>query len=112
MQLANYVQINDRRTEKIERDMDTMMGLLQHMSMGVVFLMDATGQRHSVPLYMAGSFDVCRCGVMSPNASFTYGVLTYPAIQGRYQSAFSTGNRSRRTSAQIYGYRKIRSRHR
>ena len=81
MHLANYAQINDervdridsrvdridsrvdkidRRTEKAERDMQTITDLLQHMSIGVVFIMDATGQRHSVPMQMAGSFNVCR----------------------------------------------------
>ena len=86
MQLANYAQINDRRVDRIdsrvdeigrraqktEKDIHTIIGLLQHMSMGVVIIMDATGQRHSVPMYMAGSFDVCRCGVISLNASCAY----------------------------------------
>ena len=51
MQLENYAQINDsrvdkidRRTERTERDIHTIMGFMQHMSMGVVFIMDATGQ--------------------------------------------------------------------
>ena len=77
MQLANYAQINDgrvdkidKRTENLERNMHTIMDVLQHISIGiqqhmpmdVVFIMDATGQRHSVPMHMAGSFDVRRCG--------------------------------------------------
>ena len=70
MQLANYAHINDTRVDRMERGLHTVMGLLrrmtigilQHMPMGVVFIMDATGQRHPVPMYMAGSFDVRRCG--------------------------------------------------
>ena len=79
MQLANYAQINDgrvdkidKRTEKLEINIHTMMammggmqhisiGMQQQMSMGVV-LIDATGQRHSVPMCLAGSFNVRRCG--------------------------------------------------
>ena len=77
MQLANYAQINDgrvdkidKRTENLEKNMHTMMGVLQHISigiqqhmqMGTVFIMDATGRQHSVPMHMARSFDVRLCG--------------------------------------------------
>ena len=54
--------------ERIEGDMRAMMGLLQtfidspqtiaSVSIGFIYLVDATGQKHSVPMNMASSFEV------------------------------------------------------
>ena len=64
MQLESRTQTTDRRMERIE---GAMMGLLQtfigspqvnSLSIGFIFLVDATHKKHPVPMNMASSFDV------------------------------------------------------
>lgn len=64
--IDSQTQRTDNRTRRIEMQMQAMqasIGLMQHMPMGVVFVMDATGQQLSIPMCMAGSLEVCPCGL-------------------------------------------------
>ena len=67
MQPESHTQTTDRRLDRIEGDMRAMMGLLQtfigspqitSMSIGFIYLVDATGHKHSIPMNMASSFEV------------------------------------------------------
>ena len=58
----------ENRTERIEEEMRAMKGLLQtfidspqmtaSVSIGFIYLVDATGQKHPVPMNMASSLEV------------------------------------------------------
>ena len=67
MQLESHTRTSERRMERIEGDMHAVMGLLQtfigspqmtRVSIGFVYLVDATGHKHPVPMNMASSFVV------------------------------------------------------
>ena len=67
-QLESHTQTTDRRMESMEGDMQAMMGLLQtfigspqmiaSISIGFIYLVDATGQKHPIPMNTASSFEV------------------------------------------------------
>ena len=58
----------ESRTERIEENMRPMMGLLQtfidssqmlaRISIGFIYLVDATHKKHPIPMSMASSFEV------------------------------------------------------
>ena len=67
MQLESRTQTTDRRTERMEGGMRAMMGLLQtfigspqmtRVSIGFIYLVDATHKKHPIPMNMASSFEV------------------------------------------------------
>ena len=67
MQLQSHTQTSDERIERMEGDMRTRMGLLQtfigspqmtSVSIGFIYLVDATHKKHPVPMNMASSFEV------------------------------------------------------
>lgn len=68
VQVENHTETFDRRMERLEGNQQAMMSLIQTfmgspqiltaVSMGFIYLMDATGCRHPVPRTMALSFEV------------------------------------------------------
>ena len=65
IQIESHAQTTDRRIEKIEEDMRVVMAFLggspqipTRVSIGFIYLVDATGQKHPVPMNMALSFEV------------------------------------------------------
>ena len=57
----------ESRTERVEENMHAMMGLLQtfigspqmtRVSIGFIYLVDATHKKHPIPMNMASSFEV------------------------------------------------------
>ena len=60
MQLESRAQITDRRMERIEGLLQTFIGSPQmtSVSIGFIYLVDATHTKHPVPMNMASSFEV------------------------------------------------------
>jgi hypothetical protein len=69
--------------QTIDRRLEETIGRLQLppvISTGFLYVMDATGQRHTLTMDMARSFEVCLC--IRYDKIFILCLLKFPAIQG------------------------------